>query len=496
VITAVLPVREQGRFAKDGESFRCSPLISRIFLLQRGGEAALPAEEIRSKSAILEIDAATSGGTVNRVLEEARTPYLLWVPPGGSALLFPGALERFADAAVSTGAGMVYGDYAGHPVNDCQLGSIRDTFDFGPVLFFNIPLLRRCLRKYGVIPDVSYAGLYDLRLKVSTDHQLFRVAEPLAAKMPPEDLAPSPGEAHFAYVDPRQRSYQLEMEQAATTHLKRLGACLAPDFRELPLSSEPFPVEASVIIPVRNRVRTVAEAVESAISQVTDFHFNILVVDNYSTDGTTEILKQLSASHHAVKHIVPARRDLGIGGCWNEAIQSSWCGRYAVQLDSDDLYSRGDALRQLVDALRQKDTAMVIGSYTLVNENLAEIPPGRIDHREWTDDNGRNNALRINGLGAPRAFRTSLVRRFGFPDVSYGEDYALALRICREYRIGRIYESLYFCRRWTDNTDAALSVETANRYDAYKDKLRTMEILARQKMNRGKGQNKAVKGVS
>jgi glycosyltransferase involved in cell wall biosynthesis len=246
-----------------------------------------------------------------------------------------------------------------------------------------------------------------------------------------------------------------------------------------------FPVEASVIIPVRNRESTIAEAVKSALSQETDFPFNVIVVDNHSTDKTTSMLVDLAREHSALKHVIPAKNDLNIGGCWNEAINSEHCGQYAVQLDSDDLYSSPRALGKIVGMLREGSYAMVIGSYTIVNFDLEEIPPGLIDHREWTDENGHNNALRINGLGAPRAFDTGLMRTMGFLNVSYGEDYAAALRICREYRIGRIYESLYLCRRWPGNTDASLAVIDANRNDAFKDKVRTDEIIARQKLNRG-----------
>jgi glycosyltransferase involved in cell wall biosynthesis len=236
---------------------------------------------------------------------------------------------------------------------------------------------------------------------------------------------------------------------------------------------------------VLNRKETIVEAVKSAVSQETDFPFNVIVVDNHSTDGTTTVLFDLGRQYFRLKHIVPKRADLGIGGCWNEAIQDEACGRYAVQLDSDDLYSSSRTLQKMVDMLRQSNYAMVIGSYTLVDSRLEEIPPGLVDHREWTDENGHNNALRINGLGAPRAFSTSLMRSIGFLNVSYGEDYAAALRISREYPIGRIYESLYLCRRWSGNTDAALNIEEANRNNTFKDKIRTDEILARQKMNQG-----------
>jgi glycosyltransferase involved in cell wall biosynthesis len=275
------------------------------------------------------------------------------------------------------------------------------------------------------------------------------------------------------------------METIFTNHLKHTGAYLLPSFKEIKPSSKSFPVEASIVIPVRNRKKTIIDAVKSGLSQEADFPFNVIVVDNHSTDGTTTLLADLSRRHSALNHIAPERMDLGIGGCWNEALQFKGCGRYVVQLDSDDLYNSKHTLQKMVDRLRKENEAMVIGSYTLVDFGLKKIPPGLVDHHEWTDENGHNNALRINGLGAPRAFNTELIRKIGFLNVSYGEDYAAALRICREYRIGRIYKSLYLCRRWPGNSDAGLSIEESNRNNAFKDKIRTNEILARQRMNKG-----------
>jgi glycosyltransferase involved in cell wall biosynthesis len=245
----------------------------------------------------------------------------------------------------------------------------------------------------------------------------------------------------------------------------------------VPAPAQTFPRRASVVIPVRNRERTILDAVSSALEQKTSFEFNVIVVDNHSTDRTTELLRGIKDPR--LVHLIPTRTDLGIGGCWNEAIYSTECGRYAVQLDSDDLYRDAHALERIIHEFEVGPYAMVIGSYTMVDFSLKEIPPGLIDHREWTRENGRNNALRINGLGAPRAFDTSVLRRFGFPNVSYGEDYAMALRISRNYEIGRIYDSVYLCRRWEGNTDSALPLEVANRYDAYKDWVRTTEIRAR-----------------
>jgi glycosyltransferase involved in cell wall biosynthesis len=272
------------------------------------------------------------------------------------------------------------------------------------------------------------------------------------------------------------------METVFTDHLKKIGAYLPPDFKEVEEPTESFPVEASVIIPVRNRKETIGVAVKSALTQETDFPFNIIIVDNHSTDGTTAILSGLAGNSSQLKHIVPERTDLGIGGCWNEALQHKACGHYAVQLDSDDLYRDNQTLQKMINLFRRGNFGMAIGSYTLVDSRLKEIPPGLIDHREWTDENGHNNALRINGLGAPRAFDTRLIRKIGFLNVSYGEDYAATLRICREYRIGRIYESLYLCRRWPGNTDAGLSIEEENQKNGFKDRVRTNEILARQKI--------------
>jgi glycosyltransferase involved in cell wall biosynthesis len=306
------------------------------------------------------------------------------------------------------------------------------------------------------------------------------LAEPCSLLAGADDLKKS----QFAYVDPRQLAYQKEMESVATEHLKRIGAYCGHEPLPAPADEAEYPVAASIIIPVRNRERTIAEAVQSALSQKTDFPFNVLVVQNHSSDRTGAIMDDLAARDSRVVHLVPGRTDLGIGGCWNEAVQSARCGRFVCQLDSDDLYSDEYTLAKVIGMLREGGCGMVVGSYRLVNFNLEEIPPGIIDHREWSDDNGRNNLLRVNGIGAPRAFATSLLRRFPFPNVSYGEDYAVSLRISRDYTVGRIYEPVYLCRRWEDNTDAQLSNEQEVRYAEYKDGLRTQEIQERQGINR------------
>ena len=426
--------------------------------------------------------------TLSQILSEIKTKHLLFLPEAQPISIEPKALVKFLGLAESTKAGLVYSDFheesqgrkTFHPLIDYRPGSVRDDFDFGAMILYSVPAIRKALKKYGDIPVVEFAGLYDLRLKVSIDHPIYHLKEPLYSVIKTNE--PSGSEKLFAYLDSRNRALQKEMEDVFTDYLKKIGAYLPPNFKEVEETQESFPAEASVIIPVRNRKETIAEAVKSALSQETDFVFNVIVVDNHSTDGTTAILSDLAKRHSLLKHLVPKRTDLGIGGCWNEALQHEACGGYAVQLDSDDLYSGGRTLQKIVDMLNQGKYAMVIGSYTLVDLNSKEIPPGLIDHREWTDENGHNNALRINGLGAPRAFDTGLMRKIGFLNVSYGEDYAAALRICREYRIGRIYESLYLCRRWSGNSDAGLSIEATNRNDAFKDKIRTEEIAARKEI--------------
>ena len=411
-----------------------------------------------------------SSASIQRVLDAADSDVLFVGDPCVNIESGPRMFDRMAQVIGETGAGWVYADAVGHPRIDYQPGSIRDGFDFGPVVGVSL----QAARQSGIESIWKWGALYDLRLRISEKHDIVRIPEPLySASM--TDARPT-GEKQFDYVDPRNREYQIEMERIATAHLKRIGACLPPQFDEVPVA-EKFPAKASVVIPVRNRERTILDAVQSALVQSADFEFNVIVVDNHSTDRTAEILRGMSDPR--VKHLVPARHDLGIGGCWNEAIYSKDCGQYVIQLDSDDLYLNDGVLRRIVAELEAGPYAMVIGSYTMVDFSLKEIPPGLIDHREWSRENGRNNALRINGLGAPRAFDTSVLRRIGFPNVSYGEDYAVALRISRDYEIGRIYESVYLCRRWEGNSDSSLPIEVANRYDLYKDWLRTIEIQAR-----------------
>lgn len=394
------------------------------------------------------------------------------------------AEERFLQIADDSRASMVYADYyeesedalQPHPLIEYQEGSLRDDFAFGPVLLVRVSAWREALLSLNT--EYEFAGLYALRLALSRIAPIVHIDEYLYSVKEIDTRAS--GEKIFDYVNPRNRQVQIEMEKACTEHLKIIGAYLSPVFKEIDWSkdSASFAVEASVIIPVRNRVRTIRDAIKSVLAQKTNFNFNLIVIDNHSTDGTTEAIGEFASDSRLV-HIIPERKDLGIGGCWNTGVHHPACGKFAVQLDSDDVYSSENTLQKVVDTFYEQQCAMVVGTYRMTNFAMEEIPPGVIDHKEWTLENGRNNALRINGLGAPRAFYTPLLRTINLPNTSYGEDYALGLRISREYRIGRIYDVIYLCRRWEDNSDASLSVEKMNRYNFYKDKLRTIELRAR-----------------
>lgn len=394
------------------------------------------------------------------------------------------AEERFLQIADDSRASMVYADYyeesedalQPHPLIEYQEGSLRDDFAFGPVLLVRVSAWREALLSLNT--EYEFAGLYALRLALSRIAPIVHIDEYLYSVKEIDTRAS--GEKIFDYVNPRNRQVQIEIEKACTEHLKVIGAYLSPVFKEIDWSkdSASFAVEASVIIPVRNRVRTIRDAIKSVLAQKTNFNFNLIVIDNHSTDGTTEAIGEFASDSRLV-HIIPERKDLGIGGCWNTGVHHPSCGKFAVQLDSDDVYSSENTLQKVVDTFYEQQCAMVVGTYRMTNFAMEEIPPGVIDHKEWTLENGRNNALRINGLGAPRAFYTPLLRTINLPNTSYGEDYALGLRISREYRIGRIYDVIYLCRRWEDNSDASLSVEKMNRYNFYKDKLRTIELRAR-----------------
>ena len=429
-----------------------------------------------------------SSQRIREIAADCRTEFALIYTKPTELRWVEFGLERLVQVAQYTDAAMVYSDHfatadgvtAPYPVIDCRKGALRDDFDFGGVQLYRASALREAAAR--MTADYQFAGLYDLRLKVSQKGALVHVGEYLYYEV--ELDTRKSGEKQFDYVDPRNRAVQIEMEAACTQHLKDIGGYLAPRFRDVDLSVGEFAYEASVVIPCKNRVRTIGDAIRSALGQKTTFPFNVIVVDDNSTDGTVEVIRSFEGDLRLV-YIAQPEGYHAIGGNWNAAIHHPSCGRFALQLDSDDVYSGPDTVQRFVEAFREQNCAMVIGTYRITDFNLGELPPGVIDHKEWTPDNGRNNALRINGLGAPRGFWTPLLREINFPTVKYGEDYAVALRISREYRIGRIWDVMYNCRRWDDNSDAALSVEKVNANNAYKDSIRTWELEARIAMNRG-----------
>ena len=432
----------------------------------------------------LKINEINSTKGIRNILQQADTDFILIYTKPYPINLGYKAIERMADYLMADNAGMAYADHyimkedtrLPHPVIDYQKGSVRDDFDFGSLIMFRTDVFIKAAENLLAQKEYLFSGLYALRLAVSRIADIIHIREFLYTEV--EDDLRKSGEKQFDYVDPRNRSVQIEREEAFTYHLKQIGAYLPQRNRLIDTEEGNFAYEASVIIPVRNRVKTIDDAIKSVLEQETDFKFNIIIIDNHSTDGTTECIDKYKNNKNVI-HIVPERTDLGIGGCWNLGIDHPECGRYAVQLDSDDLYSSPHTLQTIVDKFRTEKCAMVIGSYRMTNFSLETLPPGVIDHKEWTDENGHNNALRINGLGAPRAFFTPLLRETRVPNTSYGEDYALGLAFSRNYKIGRIYDVVYLCRRWEGNSDAALSIEKINQSNAYKDSLRTLEINRR-----------------
>ena len=435
--------------------------------------------DVRSSEAV-RFMAATATGAYTMVY--AKPTRLRWVHY---------ALHRLLQIAGDTGAALIYSDHfklvdgeeKQAPVIDYQAGSLRDDFDFGSVMVFRTSALKQAVAEMDA--DYRFAGLYDLRLRVSRLGPVVHINEFLYYDI--ELDSRRFGEKLFDYVNPRNREVQIEMEAACTAHLKAIDGYLEPDFKEVDLNSEQFEYEASVVIPCRNRARTIADAIRSALDQQTNFKYNVIVVDDNSTDGAAEIIQQLAAENpERLVYIAQDKTYHSIGGNWNAALHHPKCGKFALQLDSDDVYSGPDTVQKFVEAFYAQNCAMVIGSYQITDIALKPADMAPIEHREWTPDNGRNNALRINGLGAPRGFFTPLVREMTFPTTKYGEDYAVALRISRDYRIGRIYDVMYFCRRWEGNSDASLDVATANRYNTYKDRIRTWELEARIAANRSR----------
>ena len=472
--------------------------VAKVFMLT--SDDINGSEKIAEDIGYIHVDNILSTETMLKMAQNATAEYVLFYMKTSPITLGYHALTRLVHVATDTKAALTYanrysveaGKVVRHPVIDYQAGSLRDDFDFGSLVLINAKMLREYAEQTEKV-GYKFAGWYDLRLYLSRKGKIFHLDEYLYTEE--EDDLRRSGEKQFDYVNPRNREVQIEMERAATAHLHAVGGLVdTKKYRQPDFTSGNFAVEASVVIPVFNREKTIRDAVTSALAQKTDFKYNVIVVDNHSSDRTTEILSEIAKSDNRLLHLIPNRTDLGIGGCWNYAVNCEHCGRFAVQLDSDDLYSSEQTLQKIVDAFHEQQAAMIIGSYRMCDFDLNTLPPGLIDHAEWTEDNGCNNALRINGLGAPRAFYTPLAREVQFPNTSYGEDYAMGLAFSRQFRIGRIYEELYLCRRWGGNSDAALSIDRVNANNLYKDRLRTIELTARQQLNK-QGEEEGAKGL-
>ncbi|MGN0309621.1 MAG: glycosyltransferase family 2 protein [Bacteroides sp.] len=454
--------------------------------------ASLTAKDLQATGLVEEvhtIENPYASSLLKQMAAEAKAPYTLLYTKQTVLQLGMFALERMIRIMDDSEASMIYADHyqikegkqVNAPVIDYQQGSLRDDFDFGSVLLFNTAKLQEAARRMQA--DYRFAGLYDLRLKLSQKGSLVHMNEYLYSEV--ELDTRKSGEKMFDYVDPKNRDRQIEMEKACTEHLKEIGGYLEPMFESIAFDEGDFAYEASVIIPVRNRIRTIRDAIRSVLNQKTDFKFNLIVIDNHSTDGTTEAIDEFKADERVI-HLIPERNDLGIGGCWNLGVHHPLCGKFAIQLDSDDVYKDENTLTTMVRAFYEQNCAMVVGTYMMTDFHMNMIAPGIIDHKEWTPENGRNNALRINGLGAPRAFYTPVLREVKVPNTSYGEDYALGLNFSRKYQIGRVYDVVYLCRRWEDNSDASLDINKMNAHNLYKDRIRTWELQARIAMNKKK----------
>ena len=480
-ITCFIPMEDEAQVRETIAALKSSPLTGPIYLLTTAPQASIDGCETITAASLF------GSETIRMIAEKAETDYTLFYTKHSTPALGYFALERMVQILEDAQAGMVYADrYQAEgttrkqaPVIDYQMGSLRDDFDFGSVLLFRSDALREAAAR--MTSSYRFAGLYDLRLKLSQKNLPVHLNEYLYTEVL-SDTRKS-GEKIFDYVDPKNRDVQIEMEQACTEHLKEIGGYLEPSFGSIAFDAGHFEYEASVIIPVRNRVRTVEDAIRSVLNQQTIFKYNLIIIDNHSTDGTTEAIRKYTSDERVI-HLIPERTDLGIGGCWNTGVHHEACGKFAVQLDSDDVYKDEHTLQKMVDAFYEQQCAMVVGTYMMTDFHMQMIPPGIIDHKEWTPDNGRNNALRINGLGAPRAFYTPLLREIKVPNTSYGEDYALGLAFSRRYQIGRIYDVVYLCRRWEDNSDAELDIAKMNHHNLYKDRIRTWELQARIAMNK------------
>ena len=479
-VNCFIPYEEVAQVEQTIRNLRKSTLVDTIYLISTN---PLPSVE---GCEVIVIKSLKSTDAIRKIAERAHAEYTLIYTKHTTLQWVNFAIERLAAIAGDTNAAMAYADHfnvaAGNrveaPVIDYQFGSLRDDFDFGSVLLYRSSALKDAVNRMTV--DYDFAGLYDLRLKVSQNGELVHINEYLYDEI--EDDNRKSGEKIFDYVDPKNRAVQIEMEQACTQHLKDIGGYLEPNFKKIEFSDDNFEFEASVIIPCKNRVKTIENAIVSALNQKTKVPYNVIVVDDNSEDGTVDIIKKYTDNPKLI-YIAQDKSYHAIGGNWNAAFHHPKCGKFAIQLDSDDKYYDENTVQKFIDAFYEQNCAMVVGTYMMTNFDMEMIPPGIIDHKEWTPDNGRNNALRINGLGAPRGFYTPLLREINFPTTKYGEDYSVGLRISREYQIGRIYDVVYYCRRWDDNSDASLDIVKMNGHNTYKDRLRTWELQARIKMN-------------
>lgn len=484
-INCFVPYAGEAQIESTVKSLQATGLVNKIYLLgteDKNNTAMTACDFISVKS-------LNASETFKSIAAHSDADYTLLYTKYTTLDIGFFALERMIHIMDDSDAGMVYADHYqivdgkqnNAPVIDYQFGSLRDDFDFGSVLLFRAKALKEAVER--MKSDYEFAGLYDLRLKLSQKESLVHINEYLYSEI--ENDTRKSGEKLFDYVDPKNRKVQLEMEQACTEHLKEIGGYLVPNFKSIEFAAGNFEYEASVIIPVRNRIRTIRDAIRSVLNQKADFKYNLIVIDNHSTDGTTEAIEEFKEDSRLI-HITPERNDLGIGGCWNMGVHHPKCGKFAVQLDSDDVYKDENTLSIMVRAFYEQNCAMVVGTYMMTDFNMNMIAPGIIDHKEWTPENGRNNALRINGLGAPRAFYTPVLREVKVPNTSYGEDYALGLNFSRQYQIGRVYDVVYLCRRWDDNSDASLDIVKMNAHNLYKDRIRTWELQARVTMNKKK----------
>ncbi|PKO98097.1 MAG: glycosyl transferase [Bacteroidetes bacterium HGW-Bacteroidetes-8] len=481
-VNCFIPYQDKAQVEQTVKGLKESMLVNKIYLLSTQASA----QQIEGCE-IVHIESLKCTPAIKKIAERSDSQFSLIYTKESTLVLGLFALERMVKLATDTSAAMVYADHfqiidgvkKPSPVVTYQMGSLRDDFNFGSVLFYNSQALKDAASQMNV--KYQFAGLYDLRLKVTQKGELVHINEYLYTEV--EQDTRKSGEKIFDYVDPKNRAVQIEMEAACTEHLKVIGGYLEPKFEKIEFNMGNFEFEASVIIPVYNRIKTIEDAVKSVLIQKTNFKFNLIIVDNHSTDGTYEAIEKFSSDERLI-HVVPARTDLGIGGCWNMGVHHPKCGKFAIQLDSDDVYSDENTVQKIVDAFYEQNCAMVVGTYMMTNFKMEMIAPGIIDHKEWTPDNGRNNALRINGLGAPRAFYTPVLRDVKVPNTSYGEDYALGLNISRNFQIGRVYDVLYHCRRWDENSDASLDIVKMNGHNTYKDRIRTWELMARIALNK------------